>query len=88
MNHFISSVQQKVVCYRFTHLYTKWSVSEEEHSSEQQSLLTKQPKTEVNFNDHHSVPLASAVASDVMARFMDVPFLVEVIIFLTVNHSI
>ena len=53
-------------------------ISEEEWQSEQQRLQTKHPSTEVNFNDHHSVPLPSAIASDLMATFLDTPFQVEV----------
>ncbi|KAJ8716604.1 hypothetical protein PYW07_003231 [Mythimna separata] len=62
----------------FTHIYTRWKISDEEHNSEQKSLQTKRPPTEVNFNDHHAVPLQSAVASDIMARFLDIPFRVEI----------
>ncbi|KAJ8723366.1 hypothetical protein PYW08_003278 [Mythimna loreyi] len=63
--------------HRFTHIYTRWTISEEEHNSEQQSLETKRPTNEINFNDHHVVPLPAAVASDIMASFLDIPFQVE-----------
>ncbi|KAJ8723367.1 hypothetical protein PYW08_003279 [Mythimna loreyi] len=63
--------------HRFTHIYTRWTMSGEEHNSEQELLQTNQVTTDINFNDHHSVPLPNAMVSDLMASFYDEPFQLE-----------
>lgn len=68
----------KKVDSRFTHLYTRWVISEEDHSSDHQSIYMRYSKTEINFNDHHSIPMPCQVASDIMATFLDNPFQIEV----------
>uniref|UniRef100_A0A2A4JG64 Uncharacterized protein n=1 Tax=Heliothis virescens TaxID=7102 RepID=A0A2A4JG64_HELVI len=62
---------------RFTHLYTRWTLSEEDHCSEPQTLQSKKLKTEINFDDHHSLPLSNVLASEIMCIFLDEPFQVE-----------
>nr|XP_021197027.2 uncharacterized protein LOC110381143 isoform X1 [Helicoverpa armigera] len=63
--------------HRFTHIYTRWTLSEEDHSSERQALNSKKLKTEINFNDHHAVPLSNVLASEIMSIFLDEPFRLE-----------
>ncbi|CAH0587005.1 unnamed protein product [Chrysodeixis includens] len=60
---------------RITHLYTRWSLSDEEHCSER--IPISPPKTEMDFNDHHSVPLPVIVTSNIMSGFLDDPFQIE-----------
>ncbi|CAH0683170.1 unnamed protein product [Spodoptera exigua] len=61
----------------FTHVYTRWTLSDEDWRSEQISLEKRVSNSEVNFNDHHALPLSSAAASDVMATFLEEPFCIE-----------
>ncbi|KAJ8716600.1 hypothetical protein PYW07_003227 [Mythimna separata] len=63
--------------HRFTHIYTRWTISGEQHDSELEPLQRKQLITEINFNDHHAVPLPSAMVSYVMGTFHDGPFQLE-----------
>ncbi|KAF9423598.1 hypothetical protein HW555_001153 [Spodoptera exigua] len=61
----------------FTHVYTRWTLSDEDWRSEQISLEKRVSNSEVNFKDHHALPLSSAAASDVMATFLEEPFCIE-----------
>ncbi|KAH9630162.1 hypothetical protein HF086_004868 [Spodoptera exigua] len=63
--------------YSFTHVYTRWTLSDEDWRSEQISLEKRVSNSEVNFKDHHALPLSSAAASDVMATFLEEPFCIE-----------
>ncbi|CAH1636522.1 unnamed protein product [Spodoptera littoralis] len=63
--------------HNFTHIYTRWMVADEDRSSDQISLENKTSKTQINFKDHHAVPLSNASASDVMAIFLEEPFCIE-----------
>ncbi|XP_075975692.1 uncharacterized protein LOC142976289 [Anticarsia gemmatalis] len=59
--------------HKISHIYTKWIMGEEEHVSELQQLKTK---NEIDFNDHHAVPLEHN-ASEVMAGFLDHVYKIE-----------
>ncbi|CAK1555360.1 unnamed protein product [Leptosia nina] len=61
--------------FRITQLYTRWSIYNERHESERQQLKSK---SQINFNDHHTIILEDATASRITAHFLDNPFIIEV----------
>ncbi|XP_073954921.1 uncharacterized protein isoform X2 [Choristoneura fumiferana] len=59
---------------KISQLYTKWSLGGEEHCSEPQFFKANK---ELNFNDHHAVPLPCDVAFQIISDFLDTCFQIE-----------
>lgn len=58
-----------------THLYTKWTCGEEVHTSDNQ--IVKKNKN-INFCDHHSLPLSSDIGPYIIGTFQEGSFQIEV----------
>ncbi|XP_047990194.1 uncharacterized protein LOC125229408 [Leguminivora glycinivorella] len=60
--------------YQISHIYTRWSIGEETHDSEQQLIGHK---TTYRLNDHYALPLPCDMAFKIICELMDDDFCIQ-----------